>query len=225
MVKERGEPRTWPYLLALVLLCAGAFWGRKVEVAQRAAARNAESALTWPLEQLVAEELATVRACVDAGRCPESAALGFPPGNVHNSGPGDEAFWLLLVDQASPELHEYYQLNFEWNAVVREATLADGTVIDRAALTALLDGPLPGQLIDELAHSRDASADQRDRGRLLSRVFGWGWQLCLIAIFVLPIGRAVIESRRHRRMLDAQWHEANLRANPPPMIPAMQAEP
>jgi hypothetical protein len=224
MASEDGDYRTWPYVIALVLLVAGAFWGREVEVSQRTAARNATSALSFPLERLVSEELATLRACVAGGRCRDPGSLGFPPGNVHNSDSSDEQYFLMLVDQLSPELHRYYLLNFEWNEVVRRATLADGTITDLVALTELLDGSLPGQLADELARSRDESADQRDRGRLLSRCFGWGWKLCLMAIFMLPVGRAIVQGRRHRRMLDAQWREAKLRANPTPLIPVGRAD-
>jgi hypothetical protein len=192
--------RMWPYVLAGLLLCGGVWWARKVEVVQRDRARSADLSLDLPMESILSDEFALIRTCADNDVCPEPDSLGFPPGNAHDTGPSDQAFWLMLADQAFPELHDFYLTTYEWNGVVRDSTLADGTVIDRPALRALLDGPLPARLSDELVQARDHAADRRDRGRLLSRAFGWGWKFCLLVLVVVPIAALVSSERRYQRM-------------------------
>lgn len=218
----QGIRRPTPLAGVFLLLFAGAFWGRKLEVTQRNSATSAELALSLELEEQLAAELTTIRNCLDAEACANPDELGLM-NRLHERPIGDEDAWRGIVSNVWPELRPYFDMSFEWNAVVREATLPDGTIVDEVAISGLLNGTMPDQLSAELSRSRQVSAEQRDRGRLLSRGLGWGWKLCLAAMFVLPIGASVIESRRHQRMLQVQWREAKDRANPPPLIPVGQA--
>jgi hypothetical protein len=201
---RRQDARQLMFGLVFVLVVVGSVWSRKVEVRERESARSASVALASHRDALITDQLAVIRRCIDENRCADPTQLGFPPGHAHNSSSADEQYWLALSDSVYPEYHDFTVLTFQWDAAVRAATRPDGSVTSESDLIELLNGPLPGQMTSEFADAGVALDVRLDRGRLLSRLFGWAWKVGVAALVALPLTASILETRRLRRLWRSQ---------------------
>lgn len=194
--------RLWPYTLVFILLFAGAFWGRRAEVAQRNSARNAADSVDIQFEDDLARTVAELKSCLADGRCGGQGVGFFGAGTIDDTDVDVDLLVAGMIKGFWPEFGGYVDGTLHWNATVRAALADDLSVTDPAALQQTLERGEPELLAALLAEARTQLADRAERGRSLSRVFGWGWQMCLGAMFFLPIVGAIIEIRRLDRAQD-----------------------
>lgn len=195
---EDSRERTWHWWLLIVLVLAGSIYGRTLEVHYRNRARSAVLSETVEFERLIASELATIRSCLDQGRCETLTSALFPPRMGGADGLAWEEYYLSLNHHWWPELDNYLVATFRWNHVVASAVSGDGTVTDRDALQSLLSGPIPAEISDRLAIARSDLREVKRTGRLYTRVFGWGWKVLLSMVVVVPVATAPARIRRRR---------------------------